>query len=146
MNDAAKRDDIGALERAARLPLLQDFGMPLATLDASQADDIGASVERVARQLGGVDEPLSVHVEISDVGSWHLNARPSGSTVTEAAEGRPDVEILLDADTWRQLVTGRVSGLEAFGRGRLRVRGDIGEARRFARLLHRPGSIESTAF
>jgi SCP-2 sterol transfer family len=144
MNDTAMRGDRSALVRAALLPSLQDFGAPLATLDASEAEDVGASVQRVADQLGGVEEPLSVHLDIGDAGSWHLNAGPSGCTVGEVAGGPPSVEISLDADTWRQLITGSMSALEAFGRGRMRLRGDIGDARRFARLLHRPSSSEYT--
>jgi putative sterol carrier protein len=43
---------------------------------------------------------------------------------------RPDVEIITRAETWWEIADGRLSPLEAFVKGRLRVRGKIELAKR----------------
>jgi putative sterol carrier protein len=47
----------------------------------------------------------------------------------------PDVELILDAPTWRAITSGELSLVEAFARGRMRVRGDIDDARRLVQQL-----------
>lgn len=123
-----------ALGRAALLPSLRDFHTPLATLAETDADDLDGSVAAVARRLAPVSKPLTLRVEI-DGHSWLLAGGPSGWS---AGDGPATVEIILDAGTWRDLTTGRLTALEAFGRGRMRFRGELGEARRLARVLSGP--------
>ncbi len=54
-----------------------------------------------------------------------------------APEGHPDVEIVTDAQTWRDIDAGRLSGIEAFAQTRLVVRGSIDKSLHFEPLFER---------
>jgi hypothetical protein len=124
-----------SLERAAQLPSLREFHVPLATLSEPESADLDTAVAALAGQLGPVSEPITLRVEV-DGEARKLTGDQSG---WRAGDEPATVEIIVDAGTWRELVTGRLSALDAFGRGRMRVRGDIGEARRLARALSGSG-------
>jgi putative sterol carrier protein len=55
----------------------------------------------------------------------------------ETAVERPSLEIITDARTWTEIATGRIAPLEAFGQGKVRVRGDIELALLLARRVQR---------
>ena len=50
----------------------------------------------------------------------------------------PDVEIVTDVRTWREMDQGRLSGIEAFAQHRLSVRGSIEKSLHFEPLFERP--------
>jgi putative sterol carrier protein len=81
--------------------------------------------------------------EDAEVRSWVLDAGPSGCRVTSEATRSPDAEAIVDAETWRLIASGRMSPLEAFARGRMRVPGDMQTARRLARQFYRRDAAES---
>lgn len=56
----------------------------------------------------------------------------------EDARGLADVEITTDAITWREIESGRMSGIEAFGARRLSIRGSIEKSLHFEPLFERP--------
>ena len=60
-----------------------------------------------------------------------------GSCRVEAPGGRATSEIVVDASTWRAIDAGRLSGIEAFARRTLAVRGSIESALRFETLFER---------
>ena len=62
------------------------------------------------------------------------------SCVVEEPEGRADVEIHTDADTWAAVDAGVLSGIEAFAEGRLVVRGSIEKSLLFEPLFERPSA------
>jgi hypothetical protein len=127
-------------------PFLADFYAPLPPLVRDDNEDLDAGIARLAQLIGGVDSPLAVRFVIADaddVRTWLVEADPDGCRVSAAGGRHPAVEVMLDADTWRQVAAGRMSMLEAFGRGRMRVRGEIGVARDFAQALRRAGSASS---
>lgn len=53
---------------------------------------------------------------------------------------RPDVVIKTDADTWFDIDQGRISGIEAFAAGKLKVRGSIEASLMFEPLFERPSA------
>jgi putative sterol carrier protein len=71
------------------------------------------------------------------VRQWCLAMTPSGCEVTETATERPDLEIVTDATSWADIASGKLAVLEAFGLGKVRVRGSIELARVIARRLQR---------
>jgi len=129
------------LERIRRLPFFSDFSAPLPRLVEPDRYDLDGTFARLAELIGTPQEPLSVRFHIADgdaVRSWYLDAGPEGGQVTtEESARRPDVEFILDSETWKLIAEGTLSPLEAFGRGRMRVRGDIDVYRRFAGQLQR---------
>jgi hypothetical protein len=125
---------------------LSHFMSPFPRLtEATEAEerDVGRSFERLAELLGGSRLRARVHFGIIDgdtldadaVRSWSLDMGDDDCTVRAERAPDPDLEVLVSEDTWWQIAEGRLAPLEAFGRGAMRVRGDLRVARRFAGLL-----------
>src|SRR5919197_549653 len=94
-----------------------------------------------ARYLGappGFD--ATYHVRRGDIGrTWEVRCTTHGAHVRAGATRRaPDVVIGTDADTWLRLREGELSGVEAFSRRRLYVRGDLDLAVGFEGLFRLP--------
>lgn len=93
----------------------------------------GAEVERAFRTLPerylGAQEGFDAtyHVRLGDVGqTWEVRCTPHGARVRLGVTSRrPDVTIGTDAETWRALRAGELSGIEAFSQRRLYARGDL---------------------
>jgi hypothetical protein len=116
---------------------LGDFAIPLKLSGGS--DDLARSFDEIGRQLDGAKETFTLTFRVTDdrdVRTWSLEASPQGCRVTDHEESTPDLEIFVDAQTCRQLLNGSIVPLEAFGRGQMRVRGDVRLARRIVRRLH----------
>jgi hypothetical protein len=146
-------DDHDKTEVTARIarqvessPLLADFHIPFPKLTDAGRPDSDAAFARLGELLGAVQEPLTVRFRVTDEGSgrsWLFDGGPDGCRVTNDAATQPDVEVILDAETWNLIASGAMSPLEAFGRGRLRIRGDINLARRFVQQVHRASTPHS---
>jgi len=135
MNDDVVRENGGQRGHSAEMAWLEEFSFPLRLSKGPDVNDLGESFERLTQAIGPVSEPLSVQFTVSDAATWHIDTGPAGCTVTSETKGSPDIELIVDADTWRLIASGTLTPLEAFGRGRMRVRGDLATIRRFARLL-----------
>jgi pimeloyl-ACP methyl ester carboxylesterase len=67
------------------------------------------------------------HIKLCDLGhTWEVRCTSHGARVRKGATRRdPDVTITTDAITWMSLRRGELSGIEAFQRRRLGVRGNL---------------------
>jgi hypothetical protein len=95
---------------------LGDFAIPLKVPGGS--DDLARSFEEVGRLLAGVKEVFTLTFRVTDdhdVRTWSLAAGAQGCKVTDHEESTPDLEIFVDAQTCKQLLSGRIVPLEAFG-------------------------------
>jgi putative sterol carrier protein len=129
-----------ALERIRDEPVLGDFATPLPRLSREGSDDLGATFERLSELIGASKETTTLNFRIADdAGShlWSVTTEPGGCSVTTELTRAPDLEVIVDAETWSQIANGSVSPLEALGRGKMRVRGDVSRARRIVRRLRR---------
>jgi pimeloyl-ACP methyl ester carboxylesterase len=81
------------------------------------------------------------HVKLGDLGhTWEVRCTTSAARIRKGAtRRRPDVTLSTDADTWTQLREGELSGVVAFQRRRLTVRGNLDYAVAFEGLFRRPG-------
>lgn len=70
------------------------------------------------------------HIKLCDLGhTWEVRCTSHGARVRKGATRRaPDVTITTDAGTWRALRRGELSGIEAFQRRLLGVRGNLDHA------------------
>jgi SCP-2 sterol transfer family len=129
-----------ALARMQQVPFLADFARPLPRLGDAGGDDVRSTFMRFGDLLGRLDEPVVVVFRLTDGGapeSWSVSAGPEGAQVGAEAAGTPDLEAILSRRTWQRMAGGELSPLEAFGRGELRVRGDVTIARTVVRRLRR---------
>lgn len=79
-------------------------------------------------------------IRLGDVGrTWQVRARGERCEVRPTPSRDPDVVIGTDAATWLALREGRLSGIDAFARRRLYVRGNLDLALGFEGLFRLPG-------
>ncbi|MEV0177073.1 SCP2 sterol-binding domain-containing protein [Streptomyces sp. NPDC050803] len=119
-------------------PTLAEFLLPFPQLPHAEDGDPGSAFERLGELVAGSTLRARVHFRISAddaARSWTLELGPDACTVSSERAHRPDLEVLVGAETWRQLATGSLSPLEAFALGDMRVRGDIRVALHLMQLL-----------
>jgi pimeloyl-ACP methyl ester carboxylesterase len=93
------------------------------------------------RYLGSRPEfDVTYHVRFGDLGhTWEVRCTTHGARVRKgASRRRPDVTISTDADTWLRLREGEFSGIDAFGRRLLSVRGNLDHAVAFEGMFRLP--------
>jgi pimeloyl-ACP methyl ester carboxylesterase len=94
------------------------------------------------RYLGAApDFDATYHVKLGDLGhTWEVRCTSHAARVRKGATRRqPDVTLATDAETWTRLREGELSGVEAFQRRLLSVRGNLDHAVGFEGLFRRPG-------
>ncbi|MDQ6835199.1 MAG: alpha/beta fold hydrolase [Actinomycetota bacterium] len=81
------------------------------------------------------------HVRLGDLGhTWEIRCTSHAARVRHgASRRRPDVTLSTDAATWLALREGELSGIEAFERRRLAVRGNLDFAIAFEGMFRLPG-------
>lgn len=99
--------------------------------------ELGTTFHRVAEILSKArkGKPLQLQFSILDDDTeeptpWSVAVGKDGGKASQGPSERPDVEIITRAETWWEIAEGRLSPLEAFVNGRLRVRGNIERAKR----------------
>jgi pimeloyl-ACP methyl ester carboxylesterase len=105
------------------------------------------TVERAFRSLpdrylgGDPGFDATYRIKLCDLGrTWEVRCNQHAARVRRgASRARPEVTITTDADTWMRLREGEFSGLEAFQRRRLAVRGNLDHAVAFEGLFRLPG-------
>jgi putative sterol carrier protein len=121
------------------IPVLSEFARPFPNLLEKQPD-VGKSFKLIAESLSKSKRTGAIQFSIADgrkTRQWCLAMTPGGCEAMEEGTERPDLEILTDAKTWADIVGGKLAPLEAFGLGKVRVRGDIELARLFVRRVQR---------
>ncbi len=81
------------------------------------------------------------HIKLCDIGrTWEVRCTPHAARVLKgASRAAADVTITTDAETWMALREGQFSGIEAFQRRRLGVRGNLDNAVAFEGMFRLPG-------
>jgi pimeloyl-ACP methyl ester carboxylesterase len=93
------------------------------------------------RYLGAdPDFDATYHVRLCDLGhTWEVRCTSHGARVRKGASRRtPDVTLSTDADTWLRLRQGEFSGVQAFQRRLLNVRGNLDYAVGFEGMFRLP--------
>jgi pimeloyl-ACP methyl ester carboxylesterase len=94
------------------------------------------------RYLGAeVGFDATYHIKLCDLGHmWEVRCTSHGARVRKGATRRqPDVTLSTDADTWMRLRQGEFSGIEAFQRRLLGVRGNLDHAIAFEGMFRLVG-------
>jgi putative sterol carrier protein len=117
--------------------LLADFARPLPNLlGGKRAPD--ASFKRVAQALSKSKRTASVQFTLGSASRaryWTVVMSPKGASASAGPAEKPTLEIVTDSASWTEIASGKLSPLEAFARGKLRVLGSIELARLVARSL-----------
>ena len=121
-------------------PVLSDFVRPFPDTLKGRRTNFGAGFQKMAEALAKARHVGTIQFTIQDgrtTRRWCLTSTPDGSNVSETRTENPDLEVLTDADSWAEIASGEIAPLEAFGQGRVRVRGDIELARVLAKRMRR---------
>src|SRR5438067_13529945 len=81
------------------------------------------------------------HITLCDLGhTWEVRCTPQAARVRRGGtRRRPDVTLATDSATWMRLRRGEFSGIEAFQRRRLAVRGNLDQAIAFEGMFRLGG-------
>jgi len=114
----------------------------LRPLTEARAEDLDQTFQRLAGLLGDTGKTATVRCTIL-VGDaprhFTLELRDRECRVHGQSMPKPDLEIVTQEKTWWEIAEGRLSPLEAFGQGRLRILGDTALG---SQLLRRAGDRE----
>jgi len=112
------------------------------TLAAQRLRRVEAAFASLPQRYLGAEPGFDAtyQVRLGDVGrSWEVRAQAERCVVRPSPSREPDVVIGTDAVTWLALREGRLSGLDAFARRSLYVRGNLDLAVGFEGLFRLPG-------
>ncbi|MEJ2042558.1 MAG: SCP2 sterol-binding domain-containing protein [Reinekea sp.] len=70
-----------------------------------------------------------------DDDSHHLIVKDSACQLLAGTHGDPSVTLIMDGDTFQEIVDGDINGMQAFMAGRLRTEGDMMLATRLSDLF-----------
>ena len=135
----------GIVEQLRNDPVLAEFTRPFTPLESE--GDVGRSVRLAATHLGTSRSSRVIQFSLREDQKqrhWCMTLGPDGGEASETQIERPDLEIITDKDTWLEIVEGRLPPIEAFGQGRLRIRGDLKLARIFASRMAATGGADDT--
>lgn len=106
----------------------------------THAPSLGDLIRRRLPHLGPVAETIAADILLSptDHAPWTLQVHGATATVRHGAPRKPDATIFADYETLAGVVEGRVSGVEAFLDGRLRVRGNLAASLKLDNLFLNP--------
>ena len=112
--------------------------------------ELATTFNRLAEILSKTQKgkPLQLQFSIVDGDeekptAWSVAIDKTGGKAAQKPAAEPDVEIITRAETWWEIAEGRLSPLEAFVTGRLRVQGSIERAKRvfLVDLAAEPGTL-----
>ena len=127
-------------QRLREDPLLADFLKPFPNLLGRSKRNVRVSFGRMAKRLTTTVRSGVVQFTLSrgkTTRSWCLALTPNSCEMLESKTENPNLEILAQEEVWVQIASGQLSVLEAFGQGKIRVRGDLTLARSIVRRLQR---------
>jgi putative sterol carrier protein len=107
-------------------------------------DDLRESFQQMGQILLEAKERTRIHFRLLDSGkpiAWTLEVGSNKPTVQAKHVGKPKLEIVTRTETWSNIAQGKLSPLEAFVGGKLRVRGDITMAKRLLKHLCEPDGV-----
>lgn len=116
-------------------PVLRDFVAPITV---STGGSIEETIARVAATVRWTRPSAVVRFTIlqpTPARSWALDLSRDGCRIGESRDEVPDLEILTTADVFQKIFAGELAPLDAFGEGRMRVRGSLELARALVRKL-----------
>jgi pimeloyl-ACP methyl ester carboxylesterase len=119
------------------------FGLPSGLGHVERLALVDEAFRSLPERYLGADPGFDAtyHVKLGDLGhTWEVRCTSHAARVRKGATRRqPDVTLWTDADTWTRLREGELSGVEAFQRRLLSVRGNLDWAVGFEGLFRRPG-------
>jgi putative sterol carrier protein len=106
--------------------------------------DLDRAFKTMATSLEGLPERAVVQFEILSGGDrryWSVELSRGAGRVEAGKSESPDLAVITRESSMRQIADGSVSPLEVFARGKMRLRGNMGLAKRLFKSLASPEGI-----
>ena len=126
--------------RATLPPKTSPFA-PLKPLASGRGRDVEASLSKLSQSLVSFAKPLRIHVQLIDgdeCEDWEVAAGSKKGSARRAKPKTADVRVVLRKDTWMLIVGGRLSPYDALFNGKLRIGGDVEQAKQLVQHLSDP--------
>lgn len=85
----------------------------------------------------GVDAVFQFDVSGDDGGQWYLVIKDRACRIDEGSHGSPNVTFTMGSADFVEMMTGKLSGQQAFFSGKLRISGDLMLAQRLENFFKR---------
>src|SRR5262249_51161537 len=118
-------------------PLLCDFATRL-NIATPPASSIEETITSLAKQVRWRRPSAVVRFTIAErehVRSWFVDLSRQSCEAGENRSQSADLEIMTTEDVWLRMMSGELAPLDAFGLGKMRVRGSVEIARALVRAL-----------
>ena len=73
----------------------------------------------------GVDAVIQYHLTGEEGGDWIITIRDGACTVAEGTAENPKMTLTADAQLFRDVLTGKQDGMQAFMQGKIQLAGDL---------------------
>jgi putative sterol carrier protein len=73
----------------------------------------------------GVDAVIQYHLSGDEGGNWIVNIQDGKCTVAEGQAENPKMTLTADAQDFKDVLTGKANGMQAFMQGKLKLAGDL---------------------
>ena len=89
----------------------------------------------VPERAAGLDAVVQYRVSGEEAGDWIVTVRDGKCTVEQGIAEKPRLTLRIDSKDLKEMMLGRLNGMQLFMHGRLKLEGDFGLASRFASFL-----------
>ncbi|MFO7776023.1 MAG: SCP2 sterol-binding domain-containing protein [Candidatus Hydrogenedentota bacterium] len=86
-------------------------------------------------QVQGLTATYQFHLSGEGGGDWYVRVTDGQPEIVEGTANAPSVTLRASADDWMRIVSGELSGEQAFLSGRLKVEGDMTLAMKLQSLI-----------
>ena len=73
----------------------------------------------------GVDAVIQYHLTGEDAGDWIVTIHDGKCSVQEGVAENPKMSLTADAHEFRDILLGKINGMNAFMQGKLKLSGDL---------------------
>ena len=119
-------------------PVLNDFNTRWPDMLAGDPRNMTTAFDEIGKRLGKSKRSAVVRVTLAAAGqsdTWFFAMKSGRCKISHDTQRKADLELITTAEVWVEIASGRISPLEAFGRGKLRFRGDVELARMIVRRV-----------
>ena len=79
----------------------------------------------LAEKAVGVSAVIQYHLTGDEGGDWIITLKDGKCTVTEGTAEKPTMTLTADANDFRDVLLGKVNGMQYFMQGKLKLAGDL---------------------
>jgi putative sterol carrier protein len=76
-------------------------------------------------KAGDLDKVIQYHLTGEEGGDWIITIQDGQCTVAEGIAEKPDMTLTADAQDYKDVILGKLNGMQAFMTGKIKLAGDL---------------------